>query len=504
MKSTLTVLSSLLLSSLHAQVWLDASFGDGGVVGTSLNAAYDGAFVVERQLDGKLVVGGAAGTGANFDLLIVRYNTDGSLDTDFGTDGVFTLDLSTNDRCYALAIRSDGVIIAGGVTGTSNLDMLVAQLTPSGELDTFFDTDGILTIDDHASADAVNAIAIQEDNKILVAGRGFTTNKQAFYLTRLLSNGTTDPDFGSAGVVEHLIGTENCEISAMELMSDGRIICAGSTYVDASIKYDLVATRYTSEGQLDASFSGDGKAVVHSSTNDDRAYALALTADGGVLLGGVEGEATSSSKILLARLNSAGTLDDNFGTDGLARLFTGVLPSRCEELAELADGKILACGTSAFDNSGRKGYLSRLNADGTFDTSFGTEGVLEFGEVGQYRETPSMVVASNGDVVVAGITGTAPNVNVLLIRYLNEPTTSVEENTTPSARLLSATAQELHVELGALGSSVRLCDASGRVLHEGRVNPGTQQLVIRLRRALAPGTYLLKAGSNTLRFAISE
>lgn len=503
MNKTLSLLSCLPSLSLSAQVWFDPAFGTSGVVGTSLNPAYDGAFVVERQADGKLVVGGSAGTGANYDLFVARYNADGTLDSEFGTEGVFTLDQSTNDRCYALAIHPDGRIIAGGTTGSSNVDMLIVQLTSEGDLDLTFDTDGILTIDDHASADAVYALAIQND-KVLIAGRAFTNNKNAFYLSRLLDDGTVDSGFGSEGLTTHLIDDGNCEISAMELLADGRIVCAGSSYTSETDKYDFAVARYTAEGQLDESFNTDGKATFTLSTDNDRSYALALAQNGDLLLGGVQGEATNTSKFTILRATENGDLNPSFGDAGVAHLFTGVLPTRCEELAETTDGRIYAVGTSAFDNSGRKGFLCRMNDNGTPDANFGTSGVLEYGDVGQYRETPGMVLQPDGRVVVAGITGTAPNINVLLIRYLSSPITAIDEQEANSIQLLSATSSELRVELNTYTPIIQLCDVTGRLMHEGRVNLGTNQLVIRLRRPLPPGAYLLKAGNSTLRFGIGE
>lgn len=499
----LSLLSCLPVLSLSAQVWFDPAFGTNGVVGTSLNPAYDGAFVVERQVDGKLVVGGSAGTGANYDLIVARYNADGSLDTDFATEGVFTLDQSTNDRCYALAVHPDGRIIAGGTTGSPNVDMLIVQLTSDGELDDTFHTDGILTIDEHVSADAIYALAIQ-DNKILIAGRTFTNNKNAFYLSRLLPDGTVDSGFGNEGVTTHLIDDGNCEISAIELLPDGRIVCAGSSFTSEADKYDFAVARYSADGLLDETFSTDGKATFTLSTDNDRCYALALTQNGDLLLGGVQGEATNTSKFTVLRATDNGEPSASFGNAGVAYFFTGVLPTRCEELAETTDGRIYAAGTSAFDNSGRKGILCRMTADGSPDADFGTSGILEYGDVGQYRETPGMVLQPDGKVVVAGITGTAPNINVLLIRYLSSPITGIAEQEANGIQLLSATSSELRMELKTYTPIIQLCDAGGRLMHEGRVNLGTDQLVIRLRKPLTPGAYLLKAGASTLRFAIAE
>lgn len=112
MRNAALILACITSSVLHAQIWLDTGFGTGGVVSTSLNANYDGAFALERQPDGKLVIAGVSGQAASYDILIARYNTDGSLDTEFGTNGSIILDLGMSDQCLGMALGADGSIMA--------------------------------------------------------------------------------------------------------------------------------------------------------------------------------------------------------------------------------------------------------------------------------------------------------------------------------------------------------------------------------------------------------
>ena len=118
------------------------------------------------QADGKIVICGTAAT----DFLLVRFNANGSLDLTFDTDGVVTTDFgSSNDSCTGLAMQSDGMIVAAGVTGAGATDFALARYTTIGNLDPTFDGDGKTTTN-ILGVDAANGVAIQTDGKIVAAG----------------------------------------------------------------------------------------------------------------------------------------------------------------------------------------------------------------------------------------------------------------------------------------------------------------------------------------------
>ena len=140
---------------------LDPSFGTGGKIGAP-GAPFTG---VALQPDGKIVTVGTS----NGNFLVARFNPDGSLDSSFDTDGIQTVDFGGTESANALAIQPNGSIVVVGTTsvGTS---IAVARLTSTGALDTSFDADGKLTIDLGTSGESGNAVALQADGKIVIAG----------------------------------------------------------------------------------------------------------------------------------------------------------------------------------------------------------------------------------------------------------------------------------------------------------------------------------------------
>ena len=149
---------------------LDAGFGTGGKVLTAVGSGSDDANAVALQSDGKIVVAGYSFNGANNDFALVRYNTDGSLDTSFDGDGkVITAIGTTSDAATAVAIQSDGKIVAAGVGGNT---FALVRYNTDGSLDMSFGTGGKVTTA-IGSGDIAHAVAIQSDGKIVAAGYSY-------------------------------------------------------------------------------------------------------------------------------------------------------------------------------------------------------------------------------------------------------------------------------------------------------------------------------------------
>lgn len=123
---------------------------------------------------------------------------DGSLDATFDNDGWTTTDFGSNDEGIAVALQSDGKIV---VAGNSNNDFAVARYNSNGSLDTSFDSDGMLTTDLTGGNDEAQAVAIQSDGKIVVAGRSYTGSSYDFAVVRYNSDGTLDTTFSDDGIV---------------------------------------------------------------------------------------------------------------------------------------------------------------------------------------------------------------------------------------------------------------------------------------------------------------
>ena len=236
---------------------LDTSFGNGGKVTTAFFGDSDDASDVALQDDGKIVVAGSTfnNVDSSWDVALARYNPDGSLDTSFGNGGKVVTDYSGgDDEARAVAIQQDGKIVAAGVNRQpppgenepSNYDFALARYNTDGSLDTSFDGDGKVTTDfDSGLADYANAVAVQQDGKIVAARYTWndTTGMSDQALARYNSDGSFDTKFNrGSGKVSTALG-HGASIEDLAIQQDGKIVSAGRRINDATY-YDFSLVRY--------------------------------------------------------------------------------------------------------------------------------------------------------------------------------------------------------------------------------------------------------------------
>ena len=191
--------------------YLDLAFGNWGVVTTPIGSSEDYAESLAIQSDGKIVV---AGHSYNYDtsgpeFALARYNLDGSLDTSFGVDGkVVTPVGSGGSEAHCLAIQSDGKIVIAGYNYTEDdSDFALARYNPDGSLDASFGDGGRVITPVGPARDEAYSLAVQSDDKIVVAGWSSNGSDYDFALVRYNSNGSLDTSFGAGGKVMTPIGS---------------------------------------------------------------------------------------------------------------------------------------------------------------------------------------------------------------------------------------------------------------------------------------------------------
>jgi uncharacterized delta-60 repeat protein len=282
---------------------LDTGFGDGGKVYTDI-AGTDQAHAVSIQADGKIVV---AGESSN-DFAVVRYNTDGTLDGSFDGDGkVKTPILAGEDEAQSVAVQEDGRIVAGGSSyNGSNRDFALVRYNIDGGLDSTFGVDGKATTPVLSSWDDGYSVGIQPDGRIVMAGAAYNGSKYVFALVRFTPNGSVYTTLDGDGKVTTSI-TNQCDIaSAMAIQPDGRIIVAGSSHsCGGGSDNDFVLVRYgetcrTASAPFD--YDGDGKTDISVFRPQTGAWYLQRSRDG--LIGAEFGFA--SDKLAPADYNGDG------------------------------------------------------------------------------------------------------------------------------------------------------------------------------------------------------
>lgn len=181
----------------------------------------------------------------------LAYAAPGDPDATFGSGGnVITSFGSYADLGQAVTVQSDGrIIVAGSAGNGSDTDFALVRYTASGELDTSFNESGKLTTSIGNGDDAVNGVVVQSDGKIVVAGYAHNGTNYDIAVVRYLSSGSLDTSFNGTGKITTAIGTNHDFANSVALQSDGKIIVAGHSWNGSN--YDAVVVRYASTGALD-------------------------------------------------------------------------------------------------------------------------------------------------------------------------------------------------------------------------------------------------------------
>jgi uncharacterized delta-60 repeat protein len=356
---------------------LDTTFGGDGRVTTNLTRGEDWAFGVAIQpADGKIVVAGRAG-GSGGRIALARYNTNGSLDTSFSGDGRVTTDFTSRfDEANDVAIQpADGKIVVAGRAGGSGGRIALARYNTNGSLDTSFSADGRVTTNFTGRDDFAFGVAIQPaDGKIVAAGRAGGSGGR-IALARYNTNGSLDTSFSADGRVttNFTAGDDRADLLAVQ-PADGKIVAAGTAnYFSRGARFAVA--RYNTNGALDTTFSGDGKVTTDFTNSFDGAFSVAIQPTDGTVVAAGQAGGGNAGRIGLARYTTNGSLDTTFSGDGkVTTNFTSGLDYADDIEIQDADGKIVAAGAADWFGPDAEFALARYNTDGALDTTFSGDG----------------------------------------------------------------------------------------------------------------------------------
>lgn len=431
----------LMCASSHAAAQagsLDPTFGNKGVATAPM-----GAKAIAIQSDGKIVVAGAGVSNSQFFDTLLRLNTDGSLDTTFGSGGIAYLTPpgagSAPLGFFALAIQPNGEIVAAGATqteqgGYTNF-VQVALVESNGSLDTSFGSGGftapnmIAFTPYNVTGTEALALALESNGSILVA------TSYSNLLVRFTSSGQLDTTFGNGGIVNLANQGPNTSFAPTQiaLEKNGKILVTSGGVAPAPLVQAGTISRYNINGSLDATFGAGGTAACVAS-----ASALLVQSNGKIV---VAGSLTSKLNAPPAgndvgfgvvRYNSSGILDKSFGSGGVAvaDFGTSALLSGAFAVAIQANDEIVAGGAAAqgalnqsFDSAFA---LARFTGAGALDTSFGSGGLvtttLVSGSSNVYSYVTGLAIQTDGKIVAAGNTavdqGFGSGTGAYVVRYL--------------------------------------------------------------------------------------
>ena len=363
------------MARLNSDGSLDTDF----VVGTAANST---VFSIAVQLDGKIVVAGNFTTfNGTSRSRIARLNAIGSIDTSFNVG------TGANNSVYSIAVQSDGKILIGGnfTTYSSSSRNYIARLNSDASLDTAFNVGT-------GCDNYVNTLNIQLDGKILIGGAFTIYNSiSKNRIARLNTDGSLDADF--------ILGTgSSSQVKDIEIQEDGKIIIGGyfTSYSGTSRNY---IARLDGDGGLDSDF------IKNTAANGD-IYTLSVQSDDKILIGGYFTTYNNTAVNKIGRLNSDGSLDTSFnvGTGANSDVYS---------LAVQSNGKILIGGNFTSYNGTSVSKIARLNSDGSLDTSFNVG-------TGPDSIVYAIRVQSDGKILIGGAFTNYNDTPINYITRLNE------------------------------------------------------------------------------------
>lgn len=367
------------------------------------------------------------------DGLVIRLNPDGSLDKNFGKNGVFIYKASeySDDIVRSIAIQKDGkLVFCGGTYDRSKTygDVLVVRLNPDGSLDKTFAMNGEFICDvgkvfyDVVERyEEITSIAIQKDGKIVVGGYSWNsyTDNYDILVIRLDKDGNLDQTFGKDGIfiynIKNVVYFDNFAHikqgsddfgESIAIQEDGKIVICGYTWNgdnktgNDSDKYDVLVMRLNSDGTLDRKFGKNGLFIYDIGKGFDQARSLMIQKDRKIVVCGTTDAVNKRGSAMVIRLNPDGSLDKNFGKNGVCVYNIGNFnDSDAESVAIQKDGKIIVCGTAYEWDKGRI-FVMKLKSDGNLDQSFADNGIFVY-DRGK-SDYVSMAIQKDGKIVVGG------------------------------------------------------------------------------------------------------
>ena len=401
---------------------LDSRFGNGGVASTDFAQTEDYAFGIVLQSDGKIVVSGQSGIYPDLHSALARYNRNGRLDSTFGTGGKVVVRFnSVSDYLFAVALQSDGKIVAAG--STRGAAFLLARFNADGSLDQAFGTNGSVETTFGDQTAAGSAIVVQADSKIIVvgvSGAGPYSELNDFALARYNSDGSLDQSFGSGGTVKtHFPGVDNTGSSATSaaLQPDGKLVVGGYYKKNDRTPHQFALARYNANGTLDSAFGQSGKVMARLGLGDAYSFGIALQTNGRIVLAGYS-TTTLDHDFSLVGYTANGTLDSTFGNSGFVTTdFSSGTDDIAYTMTMQSDGKLLVAGRTG-EYPQNDFALARYSRDGQLDQAFGVGGkvVSDFSSIDQAY---GVALDSNGKIVLAGIAFVnGANFDFAVARYL--------------------------------------------------------------------------------------
>ncbi len=385
--------------SFSQGISIDSTFSGDGVLETEItpNKQYYGS-AIKPQPDGKILACGHPISSPATKLSIVRYLSDGQIDSTF----LFTGQISFQGSRCVIGLQEDGKILCGFRTG------LIRRLA-DGKIDSTFGTNGFVP---HTPNYDVTALIILPNGKIAVVGDRNDDPTLGYVVRVYHPNGTLDSSFSNDGILTYKHGAGISYILNAQAQTDGKILLAGDYYAtNGELKFTVL--RLTPEGAFDQTFGINGF-VDDVLGGDNQVSGMAIQADGKIVVTGFVG---FPKKLIVLRYLSNGTRDTSFGIDGLQNQVIDELAEGRDVLIR-EDGKILLLGRMEdTQTNSNQIFLAQLLADGTLDTAFGNNGIF-ISPVPTASFGPCSMFLTEGNKLVVGRNSSVSSNPLIITRFI--------------------------------------------------------------------------------------
>lgn len=392
--------------AIHGQLQvLNPNFGSNGRVLIKLGDSRDIPSAVAVNNDGNIIVAGTTSLEPNnTDITLIKYNAGGSVDNSFGIKGKVLTDMNNgyDNRADNMKIQNDGkIIVIGSASSESTSGIMLVRYNSDGTLDNSFNTNGVIIarFSDASQYEYGIALDIQSDNKIVVCAN----NAGQIIVARYNSNGSLDNSFGASGKVIFRAEPYYTTCRDLKILSSGKIVVAAETEVDS--RYQLCTFVLNNDGTFDNSFSSDGLAVSSFPNNISCRSTTVWESNSKIIVSGnyQSTDLPQTKGVAIIRYNLDGSSDSSFDSDGMliSNLTLGIVDVR--KVFVQSDGKLVVAGTALSGGIGfNRIVVARFNVNGSMDLSFGTNGVVSFANFSVWFEFPiGLFVQSDEKILVS-------------------------------------------------------------------------------------------------------
>lgn len=480
---------------------LDPDFGTGGIVST-FDSGDEESNAIIVQPDGKILI--AAESNGHFS--VFRFNADGSVDLSFNEEGFTWTNIGTADIPFDIALQPDNKIVVAGISFPFGdlSEFGIVRYNPDGNLDSSFSDEGKHTIDFDSDYSGAYAVLIQPDEKIVLGGTTWGEEGYDLAIVRLNADGTLDESFDDDGMVVTDLDEASFDIIYdVALQNDGKLVAVG---VNQSATDSFVVVRYLPNGALDPEFGGDGKAFYKfSGFSNERLNDVLIQPDGKILAAGTVNTGTNNNFAIL-RLLDDGSLDPDFNGTGY-NISSFPDATRIMQIGLMSDGKIVAAGDIYVDADYQIAVAS-YTQDGILDSEFSDDGILalELGEQDCYAT--ALAIQNDDKILVTGSFFDGFEFAGFIARYFPVPAeiVSVSNFDIPEFDIFpNPTYGNLSIVVDNPENSsclIELLDIYGRriqIITDEILSPGKNEIHFTFPEYLSTGNYFLHINSASGR-----